>query len=86
MDGGYKFKDFDSTWADPVKLFTAVIYDRNKLECLSLAILGSLVYYLQVRTGAYPRVEHPKDWPVDLFSLQVAPSIYFPPLFLSLIH
>ncbi len=31
---------------------------RNKLECLSLASLSSLVYYLWVRPGAYPRVEH----------------------------
>jgi hypothetical protein len=27
---------------------------QNKLECLSLASLLSLVYYLKVRLGAYP--------------------------------
>jgi hypothetical protein len=32
----------------------------NKLECLSLASLSGLAYYLWVRPGAYPRVEHLK--------------------------
>jgi hypothetical protein len=33
---------------------------RNKLECLSLAGLSKLAYCLQVRPGAYPRLEHLK--------------------------
>ncbi len=33
---------------------------RNKLECLYLASLSSLVYCLWVRQGAYPRVEYLK--------------------------
>jgi hypothetical protein len=33
---------------------------HNKLECLSLARLSSLVYSLWARPGAYPRVEHLK--------------------------
>ena len=32
----------------------------NKLECLSLVGLSSLVYCLWVRPGPYPRVEHLK--------------------------
>jgi hypothetical protein len=48
--------------ANVTKLFTAVIYGyRNKLECLSLASLSSLVYFMWARPGAYPRVEHLKD-------------------------
>ncbi len=33
---------------------------HNKLECLSLATISSLVYCLWVRPGAHPRVEHLK--------------------------
>ncbi len=32
----------------------------NKLECLSVASLSSLVWCLWVRSGAYPKVEHLK--------------------------
>jgi hypothetical protein len=40
-----------------IKHFTAVIYVFfNKLKCLSLASLSSLVQCLRVRPGAYPRV------------------------------
>jgi hypothetical protein len=39
--------------------FTAVIYKYcNKLEFLSLASLSSLLQFLWVRPGAYPRVEY----------------------------
>jgi hypothetical protein len=31
-----------------------------KVKFLSLTFLSSLVEYLRVRPGAYPRVEHPK--------------------------
>jgi hypothetical protein len=36
---------------------------RNKLECLFLAGLSSLAYYLWVSTGAYVRVEYLKVAP-----------------------
>jgi hypothetical protein len=47
---------------NPIKLFTAVMFTdfRNKLECLSLSSLSSLVQCYWVRPGAYPRVEHLK--------------------------
>jgi hypothetical protein len=34
----------------------------NKLECLSLEVISSLVKYLQVRPGAYPREERFSTW------------------------
>jgi hypothetical protein len=47
--------------ANVIKLFTVVSYNfYSKLEQLPLAILSSLVYCLQVRPGAYPRVENQK--------------------------
>jgi hypothetical protein len=36
--------------------------DRDKLECLSLTGLSSLVYCLWVRPGAYHRVEYLKGF------------------------
>jgi hypothetical protein len=46
-----------------IRLIMAVITDfRNKLECLSLASLSSLVKSLWVRLGAYPKVEHLKGY------------------------
>ena len=39
---------------------------HNKLECLSLASLSSLVYCLWARSGAYPRVEHLKNSSIGL--------------------
>jgi hypothetical protein len=41
-----------------------------KLDCVSLAILSTLVYCLRVRPGAYPRVEHLK-----FASLRLAPAL-----------
>jgi hypothetical protein len=37
---------------------------RNKLECLSLRSLSSLVYCLQAMPGAYPRLEHLEGSPL----------------------
>ncbi len=34
---------------------------RNKLECLSLARLSTLVKFLWVQSGAYTRLEYLKD-------------------------
>ncbi len=47
---------------DPIKLFYThnLQFFCNKLECLSLANLSSLVYCSRVRPGAYPRVEQLK--------------------------
>ncbi len=45
-----------------IKLFSPYFMNfPNKLECLSLASLSSLLYCLQVRKGAYPRVENLND-------------------------
>jgi hypothetical protein len=43
---------------------------RNKLECLSLASLSSLVRCLWARPGAYSRGEHQKG-----VSLRLAPAL-----------
>ncbi len=47
------------TRGNSYKKFMGVIYGfLNKLECLSLVSHSTLVKCLQVRPGAYPRVEH----------------------------
>jgi len=43
---------------------------RNKLECLSLASLSSLVYCLWDSPGFYPKVEHLKG-----YSMGLAPAL-----------
>jgi hypothetical protein len=53
------------TGVNVIKLFTAVSYEFsllsiNKLECLSLPSLSSLVYCLLAKPGVYPIVEHLK--------------------------
>jgi hypothetical protein len=48
--------------ANVIKTFIAIVRNfRNKLECLLLASLSSLVNCLWARPGAYLRVEHLKD-------------------------
>jgi hypothetical protein len=48
------------TGISDIKLFFNLSNVCNKLECLYLAGLSSLVYSSRVRTGAYSRVEHLK--------------------------
>ncbi len=51
-----KVYEIDS-WAQCYKTFKAVFMDfHNKLECLSLAGLASLVQCLWLRPRAYPRM------------------------------
>jgi hypothetical protein len=55
----FSTEKFGSSGVEPIKLFSSSLIE-NKLECLLLASLSSLVKRLWVRPGAYPRVEHLK--------------------------
>ncbi len=59
------------TGPDVIKLFRVVIYEYSCVR-VSQTSLSSLVKYLWVRPGAYPRVEHLKG--ALLSQTQVSPA------------
>jgi hypothetical protein len=63
-------KNVFRTGPNVIKLFTGVIYECNKPECLHLQGLSDLAYSLRIRPGAYPRMNHPKG-----ASLKLAPAL-----------
>jgi hypothetical protein len=59
-------KDYWHTWDQCYKTFLHLLFMKGsyKLKSQSLADLFSLIKCLQVRSMAYPRIEHLKDAPL----------------------